>query len=462
MAVGVSNDEAGVRTAQRPQREAVTGRADRPNVLVVFTDQQRWDTVGAYGMSPMGLTPNADAMARRGVLFEGAFTCQPVCGPARASLQTGLYATAHTLWRNGLPLPQEQRTLAHYFKGGGYRVGYIGKWHLACTGDKPVPPELRGGYVDFWEAADVLEYTSHPYDTVMFNRDNEEIRIPGYRVDALTGEAVEFIRRSDRPFFLFLSYLEPHQQNDMNTFVAPKGYAQRYANPYVPPDLAARPGDWFEHLPDYYGMVARIDECLGTILEELDSRGLSDSTIVLFTTDHGCHFRTRNSEYKRSCHEASIRIPMVMRGPGFDGGGAVAELVSLVDLAPTLLDAAGIPVPPQMQGRSLMPLVRGERADWPAEVLVQLSEVQVGRVIRTPGWKYCVYAPHKDGLKDSWSERYVEHHIYDLAADPWEQVNLIGRCEYRAVADRLRETLVRLMAAAGEPQPQIEKARFYE
>lgn len=104
----------------------------RPNVLVVFTNQQRWDTVGAYG-SPMGLTPHPDAMAEEGVRFENAFTCQPLCSPARGLLQTGKYATAHGVWRNGLLLPPENKTVAHYFRGHGYRVGYIGKWHLAAT-----------------------------------------------------------------------------------------------------------------------------------------------------------------------------------------------------------------------------------------------------------------------------------------------------------------------------------------
>jgi len=428
----------------------------------MFTDQQRWDTVGAYG-SPMGLTPNLDAMAEQGVRFEKAFTCQPVCSPARGSMQTGKYATAHGVWRNGIVLPSENATLARCFKEQGYRVGYIGKWHLAATRTKPVPLERRGGYVDFWEASDVLEFTSHPYDTTMFDADNKPIKLGGYRVDALTGEAIKFLRSAgDTPFFLFLSYLEPHHQNDMRRYVAPKGYAEKYANPYVPPDLKARPGDWYQHLPSYYGIIARIDECLGKLLAELETLNLAENTVVLFTTDHGCHFRTRNSEYKRSCHDASIRIPAIVRGPGFHRSRVVPELVSLVDFPITLLDAAGVPVPKAMQGRSLMPLVRGEDADWQNDVFVQLSEVQVGRALRTERWKYCVYAPEKNGGRDSCSDAYVEHHIYDLFADPWEQVNLIGRRAYRKVADGLRERLIQRMVAAGETPPKIISGRFYE
>lgn len=425
-----------------------------PNILIVFTDQQRWDTVGCYG-NPMGLTPHLDAMARQGVRFEYAFTPQPVCAPARGCLQTGRYATAHGVWRNGLALSADEATLAHDFGSAGYRTGYIGKWHLANTGAEAVPPERRGGY-QHWEAADVLEYTSHPYDTVLFDVANQPIHLAGYRVDALTDRAVAFLRQpQERPFFLFLSFLEPHFQNDLQAFVAPDGYAERYADCYVPPDLEGHPGDWPESLPDYYGMVARIDECLGRLRAELERQGLDRNTLVVFTSDHGCHFRTRNGEYKRSCHESSIRIPLLMQGPGFEGGRVISELVSLLDLPPTLLAAAGLEVPARMQGHSLWPLVQGEATDWPAEVFFQISESQVGRALRTARWKYSVEAPEKQGWRDPASDTYVEQYLYDLDADPFEQRNLVGQPAYRQVAEELRQLLRDRMVAAGEAAPEI-------
>lgn len=435
-------------------------RPHRPNVLVFFTDQQRWDTVGCYG-SPMGLTPNLDRFARRGVILRSAFTCQPVCAPARASLQTGKYALATSVWRNGLRLPAEERTLAHYFKDAGYRVGYIGKWHLANTGDKPVPREARGGYTDLWEAADVLEYLSHPYDPKLYDAEDKLIQMEGYRVDALTDRAIRFVTsQSEAPFFLFLSFLEPHHQNDMNAYVAPEGYAKRFANPWVPPDLRNLPGDWYEHLPNYYGCVARLDECLGRLMDALEKAGKAENTIVLFTSDHGCHFRTRNSEYKRSCHEASVRIPAVLWGPGLPAGAVVDELVSIVDLPPTLLHAAGLEVPKSMRGHSILPLLAGEREGWPGEVYIQISEAEVGRAIRTSRWKYAVYAPERNGWEHPDSDVYVERYLYDLAADPYEQVNLVGRSDYRSVAEELRERLRRRMETAGEPRAQILPARY--
>jgi len=443
----------------------------RPNIIFFFTDQQRADTVGCYG-SPMGLTPNLDAMAEEGVRFELAFTAQPVCGPARSLLQSGLYPTSTGCFRNGIALPLETRTIAHQMRDAGYEVGYIGKWHLASTHGlpdepevdyqtKPVPPERRGGYDDYWLAADILEFTSSPYGGGYFDGDGEFVPFDGYRVDSQTDHVLEYLRTRDgaKPFFLFLSYLEPHHQNDLNRYVAPYGYAERYEEYPVPGDLIGQEGgDWQENLPDYYGICASIDENLGRLRAELARLGLSDDTLILYTTDHGSHFRTRNSEYKRSCHEASIRLPMVACGPGCQGGNVIDDLVSLVDVPPTLLEWAGIEAPAHYHGRSLQPLVDGTAVDWPEEVFVQISESQVGRAIRTKRWKYCIDAPDKNGGRDADSPRYVEQYLYDLDADPHERTNLVGDPAYRQIADGLAERLIERMVAAGERAPEIVKA----
>jgi arylsulfatase A-like enzyme len=205
-------------------------------------------------------------------------------------------------------------------------------------------------------------------------------------------------------------------------------------------------------------MVKRLDEALGRTLDALKSLDLLDNTILLYTADHGCHFKTRNSEYKRSGHESSIRLPTALRGPGFDGGGRIRQLVSLVDLPPTLLDAAGLPVPPEMQGRSILPLLHGRAADWPEEVFVQISEDQVGRAVRTRRWKYGVYAPDKSGWKDPNSDSYEEQYLYDLRADPYELRNLIGLESHQEVAAVMRERLLRRMVEAGEKAPEIKPA----
>ncbi|MCB0159473.1 MAG: hypothetical protein KDD83_15165, partial [Caldilineaceae bacterium] len=147
------------------------------------------------------------------------------------------------------------------------------------------------------------------------------------------------------------------------------------------------------------------------------------------------------------------------QGPGFDGGGRLSQLVSLVDLPPTLLDAAGLPIPASMEGRSILPLAQREDVeDWPAEVFVQISEAQVGRAIRTKRWKYCVDAPDKHGSRDPGSDVYVEQYLYDLESDPYELQNLVGIDAFRAVADDLRDRLIARMVEAGETAPEIVPA----
>lgn len=429
---------------------------DRPNVLVVLTDQQRWDTVGAYG-SPADITPNLDRVAAEGTRIDQAISSQPVCGPTRACLQTGQYGTTHGVFTNGQPFDPE-RTLADAFGDAGYDTGYVGKWHLGQAETGPIPPEDRGGY-DYWRAADLLEFTSHPYEGVLYDEADERVEFDGYRVDALTDMAIDFLRADrEEPFLCFLSYLEPHHQNDLESYVAPAGYAWRHRDPWVPPDLQGEPGDWYEELPDYYGICERIDECYGRLLDVLEAEGVLDDTIVLFTSDHGSHFRTRNSEYKRSCHESSVRVPAVLRGPGFDGGEVVETPTSLVDLPPTLLDAADIPVPDTMEGESLL---RGSDLE-PAtdDVFIQISESEVGRALRTDRFKYAVYAPDADPATDPAADAYDERYLYDLAADPYEQVNLVGRADHRDVAVRLRERLLDRIATIEGERPAIEPASY--
>jgi arylsulfatase A-like enzyme len=411
----------------------------QPNILFIFSDQQRWDTLGCYGQK-LPITPNLDHMAKEGVRFEFAFTTQPVCGPARACVQTGKYPTETGNYRNGIPLPTGELTIADYLRKVGYEVGYIGKWHLAATGDKPVPPHLRGGYKDYWLAADALEHTSHGYDGHMFDAEMKQVDFQGYRVDCQTDFVLEYLRsrKREKPFFLFVSYLEPHHQNDHNHFEGPTGSKERFKDYEVPGDLRNLDGDWEDEFPDYLGCCWSIDQNVGRIITELNKLGLADNTLIIYTSDHGCHFRTRNGEYKRSCHESSIRIPMIAYGPGFRGGRVVSELVSLLDIAPTILAAAGVEKPSYMRGRPLQDLVSGKVQNWPQEVFVQISESQTGRAVRTKRWKYSVSIP--DASKPA-SEVYHEEFLYDLQEDPYELTNLVKDPSYATVRKELADIL---------------------
>jgi len=456
----------GARTAGAAEKASPS---KQPNILFIFSDQQRTDTIGCYGDNmgrALGLSPNLDAMAAEGVRFNNAFTCQPVCGPARACLQTGLYATETGCWHNGIALPQDAVTLPRLLKPAGYEVGYIGKWHLASNGRNPdyttsaVPPESRGGYDDFWLASDVLEFTSHGYDGHMFDGDMKQVDFPQgrYRVDALTDFAIDYLAKRDghRPFFLFLSYIEPHHQNDHKHFEGPEGSKEKYKNFPVPPDLEGTEGNWRTELPDYLGCCASLDNAVGRLRKELDRQGIADNTLVFYTCDHACHFCTRNGEYKRSSHDDSIHIPLIACGPGFHGGRVVNELASLIDLPPTLLATGGVKPPAAMKGRPLQALADGKAQDWPDDIFVQISESQIGRAVRTAKWKYSVRAAEDAaGRKDGGADRYREEYLYDLEADPYERKNLVSDPALDRVRAELRERLKKRMKAAGEAVPEI-------
>jgi uncharacterized sulfatase len=438
----------------------------------MFSDQQRWDTIGCYApdAARLGVTPNLDAMAAEGIRFDSAFTCQPVCGPARACIQTGKWATETGCFKNNIALPLDEKTLAHWLAEAGYEVGYLGKWHLASDEQHnhrttSVPPERRGGYKDYWLASDVLEFASHGYDGYLHDGDGKKVEFTGYRVDCLTDFALDYLRTrsGERPFFLFLSYIEPHHQNDRNRYEGPDGSKERFADFTPPRDLAEAdtPGDWRENYPDYLGCIHSLDENLGRIRGLLAERGLADNTLVIYTSDHGSHFRTRNAEYKRSCHESSIRIPMIACGPGFRGGRTLDHLVSLIDLPPTVLAAAGATPPPTMRGRPLRTILHDPGAEWRSEVFVQISESQIGRAIRTRRWKYSVAVLCDEpwsGAKRPASGVYTEQCLYDLAADPHELNNLVRDPACDDIRAKLAETLKRRMAEAGEQVPRIDPA----
>ena len=435
---------------------------DHPNVIVFFTDQQRWDTTSIHG-NPLQLTPNFDRMATEGTHLFNSFTCQPVCGPARSCLQTGRFATETGVWKNGAALDTELPTLATIFGAAGYQTGYIGKWHLSSAGNGMVPPEQRAGYDD-WLASNILEFTSDAYQTVMYNQAGEEVRLPGYRVDALTDSAIRYVHnrsKEDRPFFLFTSFLEPHFQNSRDDYPAPTGYQDRYTGSWMPPDLGSLVGTSHQHLPGYYGMVKRIDEALGRLFDALKSLDLLQSTIVLFTSDHGCHFKTRNNEYKRSCHESSIRVPTALTGPGFNSGGRIQQLTSLIDLPRTLIEAAGLDAPEKMRGDSICPLISNSevRENWDSSVFVQISESQVGRAIRTQRWKYSVFAPDINGKSQAKADHYEEQYLYDLKADPYELNNLVGSIEHKKVSTLLKQKLLGYIGEVEGEKPIIKEAK---
>ncbi|SPT70397.1 sulfatase-like hydrolase/transferase [Anaerobiospirillum thomasii] len=446
------------------------------NILFYFTDQQRHDTCGCFGQE-LDVTPNLDSLAREGVAFGTAISPQPVCGPCRALFQTGQYATTTGCFRNNKMLPHDVKTLANYLEESGYETAYIGKWHLASEGEleqKPhidhtitaIPLEYRGGYSGFWRASDVLEFTSHGYDGYIFDENNQRLDFKGYRADCITDFALEFFDRYDRkkPFFMTISQIEPHHQNDHRHYEGPEGSKEKYKDVKLPHDLEALGGNAKEEYPDYIGQCAALDKNLGRIVQRLKDEGLYDNTVIIFASDHGSHFMTRNKDehlngyddYKRSCHDAAVHVPLVIAGGPFKGGVRFDDVVSTDSLPKTILALAGIDVGDKMIGENLIDVVHRKDAGRKQEAFIQISESRLGRAIRTDRYCYAVYAPNVGGGEKGSSDYYRDDFLYDLSVDPYELDNKIRDENYTEIKLTLRRRLMQMINEAEHMHVTIE------
>lgn len=445
------------------------------NIIFYFTDQQRWDTCGCFGQ-PLDITPNLDSLAREGVRFENAFSPQPVCGPCRAIFQTGRYATETGCFRNNKMLPHNVKTLANYLEESGYETAYVGKWHLASDGELEKPPvidhattaiprEFRGGYSGYWRASDLLEFTSHGYDGYVFDENNNRIDFKGYRPDCITDMALEYFDQRDpeKPFFMTISQIEPHHQNDHGHYEGPKGSREKFRNFILPHDLEVLGGDAAQEYPDYLGQCFSLDENLGRLVEKLKEKDLYENTIIIYASDHGSHFRTRNrdghlngyDDYKRTCHDAALHVPLVICGGPFRGGLTVSDLVSTESLPKTILAMAGIDVGDKMIGENLLDVVQNNTYNRKNQIFAQISESRVGRCIRTPEFLYAVYAPDVNGGEAAASDRYADDYLYDLRKDPWQLDNIVADPAYSEEKQKLRRELLDWIERAEGYRPII-------
>jgi len=458
-----------------PKDDLSSSRSPRkkPNIVLYVADEFRADFIGAAGANLCVKTPNLDRIARRGAIFTHAVTNQPLCSPSRACMLTGRYATETGVWKLEVDMRRDLPTLATLLREQGYTANLIGKWHLAKadvkagTGFGWIEPDLRGGFLDVWEGANVLERTTHPYYGVIWDRGGKEIQFKDqYRVDFLTDRAVRFLEQpQEKPFLLYISQLEPHFQNDLNTVIGPKGMAEKYQNPFVPSDLSSLPGVWQQQLPDYYAAIESIDQSVGRIIGVLEKQNLLDDTIFLFTSDHGCHFMTREENYKRTPHDSSIRIPMLIAGPGVRANCRVGSIVGNINVTPTLLELCGLQAPMSMKGRSMVSLLNspdGEAA-WANRELIQFSQTNgtgIGRAIRTADWTYSIANP-TGGSEAPFAKSYAEYVMFNNAADPSQLLSLAGRVGYKEKTLELRDELKELIAYSGDPVPEIIPGRLF-
>lgn len=430
----------------------------RPNIIFYFSDQQRWDTLNST------LMPNVWELGENGVLFSDSYTCQPVCGPARACLQTGQFATENRCFWNGIALKENTKTLADYFNENGYDTAYIGKWHLAsdrypgigihCE-KTAVPRERQGGY-KYWHAADILEFTSHGYDGYVFDENGKKIDFTGYRADCINDFAIEYINNhnGEKPFFMFVSQLEPHHQNDRGHFEGPTDMIDKFRDYPLPEDLTFLNGNYKDEYPDYLAAIHSLDENMEKLVKTLKDKGIFDNTVIVYTSDHGCHFKTRNAEYKRSCHDSSIHTPLVFGGGAVNKSDVLDCLVSLIDIPPTLLSLADISIPETYSG-NILPV---NKKDVPERdcVFIQISESQVGRAVRTKEWKYSARALGSGWYKPN-AVHYFDDFLYDLKNDPYEKNNLVNNKNCEKILNQMRALLAREMVNAGEKKPIFHK-----
>jgi len=417
-----------------------------PNVLFVLTDDQRYNAVGCMGNRIIH-TPNMDALAADGTLFLNHFVTTPICCTSRASIFTGMYARSHGIHDFATDFPPDLLDITYpvLMRDAGYRTGFIGKYGVGTH----MPVDRYDYFCDL------------PGTTQYFQVLDGRLRhLTGW----LTDRAVDFIRGCDgtQPFCLSVSYRSPHSEDyDPRPYPADPAFDDLYRDATIPPPPLADPR-YFEALPaflrnsesrrrwavrfrtpemyqesvkDCYRMISGVDAGLGRILATLEQRGLSDDTMVVVTSDNGAFLGDRGLADKWYAYEASIRTPLIVHGarwPYSLRGRTVREMTLNIDLAPTLLEEAGVPVPARMQGRSLSPLLRGRpvnsRRDWYFEHLFPHPLIPRSEGVRTRHWKYFRWID-ADPLMEE---------MYDLRGDPDEVHNLAGVPAHRPRLEELR------------------------
>ena len=442
---------------------------EKPNIVVVVVDDLRWDDLGIAG-HPFVETPAIDRMAQEGVRFLNAFATTPLCSPSRASILTGQYAHTHGIVDNTArdAASHALPTFAIPLQAAGYRTAFFGKWHMG-NDDSPRP-----GFT-LWVAMRGQGEALDP----QFNVNGTRIRETGYVTDLLTDHTVRFIRDSGQaPFMVFLAHKALHpnvvQRDDGSTgsvpgqrdgFIPAPRHQGRYANAAVPrrpnagrlpvrkPALL-RPIEGVPPLgpgtatPDRdvrarLEMLLAVDESLGRVVTALKEAGSYDRTVIVVTGDHGYFYGEHDlNEERRLAYEESARIPLIVRYPKDARAGATpGELVQTIDLAPTLLELAGATDATARQGRSLVPLLRGERPAWRTSVLIEYFSDAVFPRIRNMGYRAVRTERYKlidylelDGMEE----------LYDLEVDPYELDNLVGSDRESKLRPALEAELARL------------------
>ena len=464
-----------------------------PNILILHTDQQRWDALGAAGNSEIK-TPHLDGLAARGTIFSHHFVQNPVCMPSRISMLSGRYPSTLGITHMGVPVPEEIITLPHILAQYGYRSANIGKLHFLPhanrdhrlphpsygfdhleIADEPgvyedayrawvrrqAPDQMDGISAGIPPAARVWQQTMGIGDGVAHRGDPQgrhdfDRGIPFAAADHLTHSAfvgeqtAEFIKAAGaQPFLCIAGFYSPHAP-----WIAPQKFLDLYnaetlSLPQFPPHIdSQRPRDENAPFSDaqlrrakhgYFAMISEMDQYVGRILDALDASSARDNTIIVFTSDHG-EWLGDHLRYGKGypADDAVSRVPLIIAAPGGQESQEYSGIVEAVDIVPTLLELAGIQIPPFLQGESLAPLLAGDAHRNKASALTEGS-----------GWKslrseHYRYLAHADGRENLW----------DMREDPGAYHDVTGSADYQSALAECRHLLLTRLLAMERPLPR--------
>ena len=456
-----------LQTISQPSANAT--QAARPNIVFILIDDLRWDEIGIAG-HPFIRTPNIDRIGKEGMRFANAFVTNSICTPSRAVILTGKYSHL-----NGVPvfnhIDNTQPMLQKYLQQAGYYTGTIGKWHLG--GNNPQRPDegMPTGF-DYWN---ILPGQGLYFDPVMIEM-GERKKLKGYVTDLITDNAMQFIeqRPKDKPFFLMYHHKAPHRSWEpdekhrkqfenvtlpipatFNDDYAGKSDASRNATNHIDTDLndtdlkmkppAGLAGQelkqwkYQRYMRDYLACVQSVDDNVGRFLDYLDKNGLAENTLVIYTSDQGFFLGEHNFFDKRFMYEESLRTPLLVRWPKqIKAGGVSQAMVLNLDFPATMLDAAGVPVPADMQGRSFLPILRGRAPkDWRTSMYYRYyhpghHNVAAHYGVRTQRYKLIYF------------NKLNQWELYDLQKDPREMHNVYGDPAYAKTVEELKKEMQRL------------------
>ncbi len=482
--------------------------AKRPNIVMILADDMRWDYLGAMGVNSIIQTPNLDRLASEGALFRNAFVTSAICTPSRTSILTGMYERKHGVTFGSRSVMTEDayaNTYPMLLRQSGYYTGWVGKNHT------PVGKSEKGvGYqsgvmdrsFDYWRAAHghLGFYPKKNHEIFRDAKADNQIDIIQEAVDEFLGidETLEtsqsFLRTrpTDQPFCLMINFNVPHSNgtNSMKQLPTdPALYRTGYrdhidllelpAN-YVPYDSILTPKlpkDVYngQYLDSYAWVktkealnenqirtletVTGIDQVVGNIVRELEIQGILDNTILVFTSDHGLFHGEYGLAGKTLLYDIDLKIPMIIYAPGLIESKVHEEIGLNIDIAPTLLDFAGVEIPDGMQGRSLRPLLENRKVDWRtdffSENLFMEQNYPRTEAVRTKDWKYIrYYSKEKDQhhilslISPILGEEPIYEELYDLKNDPNEQYNLAARVDKQELLKKFRDRCTALLIEA--------------